>query len=323
MSIGTKTLGGAVGVALGAAVAAGAIDHHQFITTSERQACSFTVNGFPVRVFAGTNSLSVASEADPFLVQGTNVIVIRSIDATNDVANFRSALLRFRLDYGGPDSTGRVATCDLVRQTFAPVGVILERTEWNAGAAFTYTISASLDGVRTVHAVNVDTRQTGHQHLTGVGTNLVEIRTALTRPRLTSLPWTGPGAEPDAADRTAIEALAMSIQQALAAKNTDQMIAVLAARAARYAAARGRPPEEEAADLRSIYGGLFGDAACAAVPLDPADLVLRPCPGANLVEVTRNGEYPFQLTGGAGENAWRFRIPFYVSEIAGQWVWVE
>jgi hypothetical protein len=296
---------------------------YQLLTASLIQPCAFTVNGFPFQEFTGTNRLSGSTLADPYLVLGTNVFVMRCADVAKPLALFESALARLMLDYGSGHPTNRVQVLELVRQTYMPFDLLEEKVDVSAGTGFTYRIGAKLSGVHTVHTVDVGGRQANYRHVDGVGTNTVEVRMVLDSARLTALPWQGAATVLDDTARAEIRALAGSFQQAIATRDLNQMVALLGKRQERYAQARGRAMADEEADTRLIYGGLFDDPTFTVTPLDLAQLQFRTFEGVNLVQVMLNGGHPIRASGGSGANTYRFMMPLYASKIEGQWRCVE
>lgn len=297
-------------------------DNYQLLTVGQHQQCLITVNGFPLKQFGVADRLSSRTMADPYLVHGTNVFVVRCAESATNSAASESGIARLLLDYGGLNPTNRAENFNLMRQTFASDGLV-EKIEIRAGSSLQYAISAKLEGVRTRHVIELDTRQSAYAHLIGSGTNAVEVRANLAMARLTSLPWTGSTPILSDADRTSIRAVVAALQQAMAAKDVDQVVASLARRAARQAEACGRSVNDEVADIRLTYNGLFADPAYAVAPLDTGLLEFRTFDNVNLVQVLLNGEPPILATGGAGDAVWRYRIAVYVSKIDGQWCRVD
>src|SRR5688572_27563383 len=79
-------------------------NHLVLITSAARQTGEVFVNGFPLLQLSATNSVTISTFAEPFLVNGTNKLTFRFSDPTNNFTNLPPATASFQLEYG-PEAT--------------------------------------------------------------------------------------------------------------------------------------------------------------------------------------------------------------------------
>lgn len=288
-------------------------------TFTDKQRADVYVNGFPVLLAAGTNSLSSASPADGFLVRGENVFRTECTDNTNDLAQLGTRTLQVRLEYGESRSANRQRHFQLDRRASVYTNVLEEEVEVFAGEQFAYRVRGKLAGIRSRHLIDVEQRQSTYGHLADGAPNAVELRLGLAAPRLTSLPWQGEPVELTDGDRAEIRALVQALRDALAAKDFAAFNQLILKKNERYAAAAGITLAEQESLTRAFFSGVVNAAGFAFDNLAPEALEFRAFAGVNLIQVHIAGEHPIQ---GRGES-FRFRVPVYVSKLAGKWQDVE
>lgn len=288
-------------------------------TTSNHQRCDVFVNGFPFKEVDVTNTVSASTVLDPFLIKGTNTFVIRTLDATNVLDTSPSNAVILRLDFGADRPEQRQLLFVLTRQAFMSSGVVQEDVTFDGGDQFRFDLRTQLTNALSVFEVKCDTHEFHCQYLTNTDMNSIALPIRLDAPRLTSLPWQGSGVPLTSADRSGISSLMQSLYKNLTNKNTTNLLASLIKKTERVATAMGSTVAEQETAARQFYDSWFGSAAFAILPADFSALQLKTYPAANVVQVLVNNDYPIQGKG----DGFVFKMPVYVSKIAGQWWIVE
>jgi len=140
---------------------------------------------------------------------------------------------------------------------------------------------------------------------------------------LATLPWIGAAVVLTPEDQTAITDLVLAMQAAFVARDTTALADLQNLRIERFATARGQTVAQFRSDLIDSYQPLFADPAFVFEPFDAAALTLVSQPGVNLVQVLRDGSPPIKATGQTGGLSATFKVPVFVSKIAGSWKIVD
>lgn len=309
-----------------AASSARAADIYRLTCVDVRQPCVVVVNGFPLQQFVGTNSQTVNTILDPWLIRGENTFRVRSTDPTNDLANAAPATIRVRLEYGidaiptNQPAVQRTTVFDWERQTSARDGILSEATDFKAGRAFRFYERNFLDGVGATHELRPDSGQRQSAFTPTPGTSAMTLFLDQIAPRQTSLPWQGDEVVLTDADRAELAALVGRLHAALAAKNLDAFMLLVRLKTERLAAAFGTTVEAREAAIRDqLNTEVLGREGFSTLPLEPAAFTYTSHPGVNLVQVRVRGEEPIVGAGGGI----RFKLTVFASKLGGTWKYVE
>ena len=287
------------------------------------------VNGFPLHAVAATQQPLITTDLTAYLVQGANKLTWRFTGQPPDDA--ASGIFRFRLER-------KTEGADTVQEQFtierfinrdgngaAPDVALFftERLLVKPFAGFQHELRAQLEpGKASRTRIDLTTQESSIAPLLAEPSE-ADLSLALADMPLLTLPWQGIPVVLTPADVTEIKAIITALRNAFVAQDTVALTALQTLRIQRIAAARAQTEAAFRAEIIDSYTPLFGTPAFIFDPVDPAVLTLVSHLGVNLVQVLVNGQPPIRATGQAnGQNA-TFKVPVFVSKIAGTWQIVD
>ena len=289
-------------------------DFYWLTVTDRRQQAEVVINGFPLKGFPGTNTQTLSTLLEPYVIAGDNLLLIRSTDNdTNRVLNDFN-LIETRIDYGSNTVSSRWLTCDLTRESLLVDSNLVERISFLTTNR-EYQIRGRLNTNSTRLEVNSANDVATYRFLPAAGTNLIQLTVTLPLARLSSLPWTGATPALTDADRTQITALVRSMHEALTTTNYTTFFQITEAKNQRLAQAAGQTLAERQAEAQAFLDGIRGQSGFEFQPLNTTAFVFETYPDVNLVQVLVNGGGPIEATA----TAFNFKIAVFVSKLGGVW----
>ena len=288
-------------------------------TTSNHQKCDVYINGFPFKEMEITNTVSVSTILDPFLVKGTNTFLLYTYDEQSVLGASPSNAVIIRLDYGPTEPEQRQFLFNLTRQAFLSLGILQEDVDYDGGDRFRFGLRNQLTNSFSLMEIRPDGREFHCQYTSNSAMNRLTIPLVLDAPKLTSLPWQAPAVALTDGDRAEIITLVQTIHANLKNRNATNLLNLLKQKTQRVATAMGTTAAEEENKAKQFYDTWFSSAAFSLDELNALQLQIKTYADANVVQVLANNSFPIQGKG----DGFIFKMPIYVSKISGKWWIVE
>ena len=294
------------------------------------QPASLILNGFPVVYNNSGDGVVLTFEALPYLKKAGNVLVVEMPRAQLN-AN-ESKILKVTLDTASPD--GKTETLWLGFDRFMTLVEIdkdevsgisrvgpVEQGSWTFGGdslqRFEFRIEPS---TRSLVAIGQQPRTFEHRFESAQGADQWILRVGLENAVFESLPWDGSVPQLTAADKTALADLTLRIREAIKLGDQSTLRDLFASKISRFATARNVSPDVMSDSLLEVFNRLNGGGNPFVFdPLSNSGLSYRTFEGAQLVEVSLNGEPPIRAV--SGEDIFTKRLFF--AKQGESWILVD
>ncbi len=297
-----------------------AADLHILTFFNRLQPVEVHLNGFPVHVSAGTNQHTAKFDADSYLVRGTNVLTMRTLDSVTNLALDEFAMEQATLEFAGKELGEHVPLFVLERQ-LKPDGTnaLREAIRYNHASGVDLGFSAGISNAHTHLVVDGEAGQGKYETFKVRDTNFIELHVVLTNPPLSSLPWQGDVPNITSSDLAQIRDVVGALHAALTDHNVSALTNLLRAKIERAAIAKGVTFNEEATLRSLIFQRLFTLPGFTLAPLNVSSVTVKESPSANLVQALLDGKEPIFATG----EGFRYRLPVFLSKLGGTWQIVD